>query len=114
MPDLSILIPDGVNQRAIVILSSPPPPSPSIRCTLPLPKLLTPTILAALWSRSAPAIISLALALPLSIRTIVGKPLSGLLPLALSVLTTLLPRRSDTTTVTLGNHRLETSTAPDR
>jgi len=70
-------------------LSSPPPVRFST-CTA-LPKLVSPTNVASLLSCSAPAVISLALALLASIKT---TSLPCRIILAVSGITTVLPRRS--------------------
>ena len=65
--------PDGVNQRAVVILTPPPEPVAKIPCALPFPNVVRPMTTARSWSCSAPATISDALALPASTSTTSGR-----------------------------------------
>ena len=70
---LLMLRPAGVNQRAVVSFSAPPFAIGKRLCALPLPYDVVPTITARSWSWSAPAKISDALALPLSMSTTIGR-----------------------------------------
>ena len=82
--------------------------------TEPLPYDFCPSRFAALLSRSAPAIISEALALPSLMSTTVLTPLSVALPRAFNVSVTTLSRRSVSTVAPRSSHRLATSTAASR